>query len=179
MFCSKCGVIASENQKFCRSCGNGLQGELPILDQDQKISSKGKNAVARAANKIGMVGALSLAAALALLIILLLISSILHTRLPEVVGHIFHASTYVALIVITIGVFLKIVGWFMGPEPDYNQDRQEGYADRPRTNRLVENHEPISSVTEHTTRSMEEGVAESAYGADSDSDRLFPKNRSL
>ena len=178
MFCSKCGVIASENQKFCRSCGSRLQGDLPILDPDPKISRNGKNAVARTANKIGMIGTLTLAAALALTFISLLICSILHTELPEVVGHIFHASSYVSLIVIIIGWFLKIVGFFMGPESDDNKDSEEGYADSPRTKRLVDSHEPISSVTEHTTRSLEDGVAGYAGSTGSDSDRLFSNNRS-
>ena len=40
-----------------------------------------------------------------------LIGNIIPITLPEVFGHILLASIYVALIVITIGVFLKIVGW--------------------------------------------------------------------
>jgi zinc ribbon protein len=178
MFCAKCGSEAVENQKFCRSCGNRLQSVLPVPDQAPRVSRNGKNAVARAANEIGMMGALTLAAMLALTIISLLISSIIHTKLPEVIGHIFQASIYVALIVITIGVFLKIVGWFMDPEPDDSQQRQAGYAETSQTNRLIESPAPISSVAEHTTRSLEDRVAESAYNSDSDSARLFTKSGS-
>ena len=177
MFCARCGSKAFKNQKFCRSCGNRLQVVPPALDQDPKISRDGKNAVTRAANEIGMMGALALAAALAVTAIIGLIGNIIPIILPEVFGHILLASIYVALIVITVGVFLKIVGWVKGPESDSNQDGQRVYSDTPRTNQLVESIAPISSVTEHTTKLLEDSVAESAADAGSGSDRLSQKGR--
>ncbi len=175
MFCARCGSKASENQKFCRSCGNRLQVVPPAPGQDIKISREGRNAVTRAANEIGMMGALTLAAVLAVSIILGLIGNIIPVTVPDVFSHILLASLYVSLIVITIGVFLKIVGWLIGPGLDSNQDGRNIPAEAPRTNRLIESHEPISSVTEHTTKSLGGGVEESADSAGSD--RLSQKSR--
>jgi hypothetical protein len=177
MFCARCGSKASENQKFCRSCGNRLQVVPPALDQDPKISRQGKNACARAADEIGMMGALTLAAALAFAVIMGLIRNIIPITLPEVFGNILLASIYVALIVMTIGVFLKIVGWVMRPESDTNQDGQRVNAETPRTNHLIESPAPISSITEHATKLLEDCVVESADGAGIGSDRLSQKSR--
>ena len=122
-----------------------------------------------------MMGALTLAAALAFTVIIGLIGNIIPITLPEVFGHML-ASIYVALIVITIGVFLKIVGWVMGPESDTNQDGQRVNAETPRTNHLIESIAPISSITEHTTKLLEDSVAESA--ADAGSGPAFPEGPS-
>src|SRR5262245_12198622 len=88
MFCARCGLKVSQKQKFCRSCGNRLQTVPPALDQDPKISRKGKNAVARAANDIGTMGAVTLVGALAVEVILGLIGNIIPITAPEVFGRI-------------------------------------------------------------------------------------------
>jgi hypothetical protein len=123
-----------------------------------------------------MMGGLTLAAALAVAVILGLIRNIIPITLPEIFGYILLAVIYVSLIVITIGVFLKIVGRFLGPESDSDQDAQRFNAETPRTNRLIESPAPISSVIEHTTNLLEGSIAEPADGAGSD--RLSRKSRS-
>jgi hypothetical protein len=123
-----------------------------------------------------MMGGLTLAAALAFAFILELIRNISPITLPEVFGHILLGTISVALIVIAIGVFLKIVGWVIEPESDSSQDAQGVNAETPRTNQLIENPAPFSSITEHTTNLLESSVAESAEAAGSD--RLTHKSRS-
>jgi len=174
MFCARCESKASENQKFCRSCGNRLQVAPPAIDQDPKISREGKNAITRAANEIRRLGKLTLAAALAVSIILWLIGGIIPIKTPEVFVNILLAIISVPLILITIGVFLKIVGLFIGPESDSKHDGRRVWAETPQTNQLVESPASISSVNEHTAKLLEDSVSESDAGRD----RLSKKGRS-
>jgi hypothetical protein len=147
MFCARCGSEASENQKFCRSCGKRLQFAHPAIDQDPKISREGKNAITRAANEIRRLGKLTLAVALAVSILLWLIGGIIPIKTPEVFVNILLAIISVPLILITVGVVLKIVGLFIGPESDSNQGEQRVYAETPQTNQLIESPASNSSIT--------------------------------
>jgi len=123
-----------------------------------------------------MMGALALAAALTFTVIIGLIGTIIPITLPEIFDYILPASILMSFIAIIIGLFLKVVGLFIGPERNDSQGGQRLYEETPRTNRLMESPALNSSITEHTTKSLEDRVAESADGPVSG--RLSQKSRS-
>ncbi|HKQ80147.1 MAG TPA: zinc ribbon domain-containing protein [Blastocatellia bacterium] len=166
MFCSKCGSEADENQKFCKSCGNRLLAVPPAIDQGPTTPRQGRNAVSRVANGIGMTGALTLAATVAFGIIVGLTAGIFSITLPAFFGRIIQISVYLAFIEITVGLFLKILGWVMPPETELNRNEQKIQAETPRTNQLESRESPksIPSVTESTTNLLEDRATKEKVG---------------
>jgi hypothetical protein len=158
MFCSKCGSEASPNQKFCRSCGNKLFAVSSDDPDSANIANEGnerKNPITQAANYVGITGTILLAAMLAGLLIIGLIYNLVHEEMPELVGHMFHIGISIALITATVGVFLKILGWLIGPKLSVHQNTRKALAQNPRTNRLEVEH----SITDRTTDLLDEKVA--------------------
>ncbi len=166
MFCLKCGTEASENQKFCRSCGNRLLVVPPAIDRGSKVPRKERNAVTRVANNFGLMGAWVLATSLAIWIIATLVGDLFHWMTPEFLVDILRHAIPLALILVTMGVFLKIVGWVMRPESNISQDERQIQVETAKTNQLApgERQESISSVTERTTNLLEEKTAKEEMG---------------
>jgi len=164
MVCSNCGKESSLNQKFCRSCGN----KLLSVSSDDSLSSnpanERKQPIIEWANKIGIIGAILLAALIAVLFIFGLISNLIgiygyDVRLKSLgflLGLLFHIGLSIALISIIVGIFLKIVGWLIGPKLSIRKKDPKIISPARMTNRL----ESEQSITEHTTELLNERVIE-------------------
>lgn len=48
MYCQKCGVLNSEDAKFCKNCGNSLQQPTQTFTQQQEFIDKKEESVGAA-----------------------------------------------------------------------------------------------------------------------------------
>lgn len=154
MHCPSCGARAAENQKFCRACGFGLE-KLTQVFQEQ-LADEGADLPAELRRTEQMVGrgiqallaGLLLTGASAIVYWVMLVQGHFWTGLGILGG--------IAWIALYIG--------FIGKWNELQQIKEERKKARsapplspPDTNKMLteSSQEPISSVAEHTTRSLD------------------------
>ena len=159
MYCPNCGRQTSANQKFCRSCGMSLQLISQMLAEHLSAAESGKSPaeIAELAEswlekhlRWRIRQRSPIAAAISILIVLLIYVG----RRPEVFRNIMPLILPIAILIgVVLGKYLNLV-----KAPFKRQSFQATVPPmaEPSTNQLPSSkHEPLSSVIEPITRTLE------------------------
>lgn len=144
MYCSHCGTLIPGNLNYCKNCGSRVDKNVVVI-----TNSSSRSAMI-AAGSIGVVG---LAGVFPLLKILL------ESRLdqPAVLMVLFG---YLAILFLLVTLPVAYAWKHSGNTVSYPDERDEYAPPRsfrgPVTARLEAHREPAVSVTEHTTRTLDE-----------------------
>jgi hypothetical protein len=144
MYCAHCGTSIPDNLNYCKNCGARVE-KNPLV-----VSNSSSRLVIAAAGAIGVVG---------LICFVPLLKILLESRLDQ-------PALLLVLFGYLITVFLLIAmlvghAWKHSGDIRIHQNESDNYAPPrsfrgPITARLEEHREPAVSVTEHTTRTLDE-----------------------
>lgn len=160
MYCPNCGIETSAERKYCRSCGMDLQvialtisGEI----QPDQLIDGGAEPARSARSKTVRAGFATLWGGLILAILLAIISEAVE-GLNHTLGVLFGNLAPLGALVMLIGVGIMIYSRFLPKESTAQQSRDRGLLAKPQQMTLPPEsfRQPVSSVTESTTRLFEE-----------------------
>ena len=144
MYCSNCGSLVNENLNYCKSCGGKV-----VKDNDGEQTKPMLNTLV---TSVGFIGVLGLG------ILVGLVGVLLKNSVPnDVVGIIvaFYLATLFGICFSLIRLMSKLIDANVGKKTDKIGTSQTPQLAQPPTPQLNEYHQPVRSVTEHTTRNFE------------------------
>ncbi len=160
MYCPACSSPANDEQKFCRACGFNLQPIIPLVgehEQAPKFSEKA-NRVLKKIEYLGIgIGGSGFALIVGTGIFILLALSFLGPEAKSTMGPMWNKVFGIGLLLILKGAFLFAVPWLLKEFFPFKSSRQASNEAAKTKELLLEpQREPIASITEQTTRNLEE-----------------------
>jgi len=144
MYCSHCGSLSAGNLNYCNNCG-ARNERNPLV-----IGNSASRPFAFGAAVIGMVGLVGFFPVL---------RELLHSGvdpLVMIVLLIAYLATVLLMFAVLVGHVWKNSGDIRVKAPQSDQDGQDRYLRPITTAQLEEPHDAPASVTEHTTRTLDE-----------------------
>ena len=144
MYCSNCGSLVNEKLNYCKSCGGKV-----VKDDDGENTKPMLNTLV---TSVGFIGVLGLG------ILVGLVGVLLKNSVPnDVVGIIvaFYLATLFGICFSLIRLMSKLLDTNIDKKTDKIKTSQPSQLAQPPAPQLNEYHQPIGSVTEHTTRNFE------------------------
>ena len=170
MYCPTCGNESSLDQKFCRACGMNLQSTSDAVAQHthQVIDAdwQREKRVERWGRITGLIGVV--------IIVLLIVSALTCVSISKIFGLNFDnfGFDYIAPVVVSIGLLTMILAAALLSYPKLKGNGSGSRSDKAKSlvratsTEMPSLAEPLSSVTENTTRTLDTSNPTTSVGVD-------------
>ena len=151
MYCATCGSLIDEKLNYCSRCGNRVVKD-ELATQATVIASVLKS-LAESAGWVGVVGVGGLIGLIAILL-----GNKVVPELIVILSVLFLATTFAICFLLTRQIS-RLTENLISPEESHKQKNVPEQLNAPVTQQIESPRQPFASVTEHTTRTLDEVLA--------------------